>query len=363
MAAGFLMNDSSVYIIAEIGINHNGLYENCIKMVDAAAEAGCDAVKLQYFRAKNLYPKSAGDLDWKDSNGSYSYNIYDAVKGFELPDDWIEGLLSYCTSKKIELLSSVSDPEGLEILLAKGLKKIKLTSYTITNTVLIERCAKSGVPVIMSTGGATLGEIETAVSIFSRYHNKLSVLHCSIAYPTALADCNLGVIQTLRCAFPDIPVGYSDHTMEAVEAPVQAVYLGARVIEKHITLDKSMTGPDHFFALEPDELKRMVTAIRQAQLDYARGTFKIDKLIYGSTAKTVYPQEKYLRDFAFMKLYANREIGQGHRIRPEAISILRPGKKRHGLDPVYLELFDKYDIRAKRLVSFEEPITWDLICS
>ncbi|MBF0319732.1 MAG: N-acetylneuraminate synthase family protein [Nitrospirae bacterium] len=355
------MNNSRVYIIAEIGINHNGSYENCVKMVDAAVEAGCDAVKLQFFRAKTLYPKSAGELDWKDSEGKYSYNIYEAVKGFELPEGWIENLLSYCASKQIELLSSVSDPHGVDVLLEKGVKKIKLTSYTITNTVLIERCARAGVPIIMSTGGATLGEVENAVSIATRHHNKLSLLHCSIAYPTSLADCNLGVIKTLQYAFPEIPAGYSDHTMEAVEAPVQAVYLGAQIIEKHITLDKSMSGPDHFFALEPNELKLMVAAVRQAESDYKQGTFKVDKLIYGSTAKVVYPQERYLRDFAFMKLFAKRDIGQGDVIRPEDISILRPGKKRHGLDPVYLKLFEEYDIKAKRPISVEEPITWDLI--
>ncbi|WP_420265544.1 N-acetylneuraminate synthase family protein [Candidatus Magnetominusculus dajiuhuensis] len=355
------MTDGRVYVIAEIGINHNGSYENCIKMVDAAAEAGCDAVKLQFFRAKNLYPKSAGELDWKDSKGEYSYSIYGAVKGFEFPDSWIDELLWYCRSKEIELLSSASDPYGVDILLSKGLRKIKLTSYTITNTVLIEHCAKTGVPIIMSTGGATIGEIEAAIEIVTKYHNKLSLLHCSIQYPTALSDCNLGVIKTLQYAFPGFPVGYSDHTMEAIEAPVQAVYLGARIIEKHITLDKAMDGPDHFFALEPYELMAMVAAIRQAESDYERGTFSIDKVIYGSTAKTVYQHEKYLRDFAFMKLFANRDIQQGQSIGAEDISILRPGKKRHGLDPVYLKLFEEFDIKAKKLISFEDPITWDLI--
>ncbi|MBF0557011.1 MAG: N-acetylneuraminate synthase family protein [Nitrospirae bacterium] len=355
------MADGRVYVIAEIGINHNGSYDNCIKMVDAAVAAGCDAVKLQFFRAKDLYPKSAGELDWKDSKGEYSYNIYGAVKGFELPDDWIDELLYYCRSKEIELLSSASDPYGVDILLNKGLKKIKLTSYTITNTVLIEHCAATGVPIIMSTGGATLGEIEAAIEIVTKHHNKLSLLHCSIQYPTALSDCNLGVIKTLQYAFPCFPIGYSDHTAEAAAAPVQAVYLGAQIIEKHITLDKAMDGPDHFFALEPYELMAMVAAIRQAESDYERGTFNIDKVIYGSTVKIVYQEVKYLRDFAFMKLFANRDIRQGEGIRAEDISILRPGKKKHGLDPVYLKLFEEFDIKAKKLIYFEDPITWDVI--
>ena len=213
----------------------------------------------------------------------------------------------------------------------------------------------------MSTGGATLAEVEDAVSTVCRYHNKLSILHCSIKYPTKLEDCNLGAMETLKYAFPNIPVGYSDHTMEVSNATVQAVYLGARVIEKHITLNKKMEGPDHFFATEPSELRKMVSDIREAEQACKRRDFTIEKSIYGSTAKTTYSHEKYLRDFAYMWLFSKRDIKEGEIITGEDIVILRPGKKKRGLEPKFLKLFEEYKVTAKRNIVFEEPITWDAI--
>ncbi len=350
-----------VYIIAEIGINHNGSIGNCFKMIDAAVEAGCNAVKFQLFKAKYLYPQSAGSLDWKDAEKEYSYNIYEAAERFELPEDWIDKLMNYCEQRKIDFLSSVSDKTGLDLLAKKGVKRIKLSSYAITNIPLIDHCAKTALPIIMSTGGATLSEVEEAVTTVSKYHNNLTILHCSIKYPTDLTDCNLGVIETLRCAFPTMDVGFSDHTIEISDAAVQAVYLGARVIEKHITRNKKMEGPDHFFALEPSELRKMVSDIREAEQACKRRDFTIEKSIYGSTAKTTYSHEKYLRDFAYMCLFSKRDIKEGEIITGEDIAILRPGKKERGLEPKYLRLFEGYKVTAKRNIVFEEPITWDAI--
>lgn len=350
-----------VYIIAEIGINHNGSIENCFKMIDAAVEAGCNAVKFQLFKAKYLYPQSAGSLDWKNAEKEYSYNIYEAAERFELPEDWIDKLMNYSEDREIDFLSSVSDRTGVDLLAKKGIKRIKLSSYTITNIPLIDHCAKTALPIIMSTGGATLSEIEEAVTTVSKYHNNLTILHCSIKYPTDLTDCNLGVIETLRVVFPTIDVGYSDHTIEISDAAVQAVYLGASVIEKHITRNKKMEGPDHFFALEPAELRKMVRDIRQAELSYIRGDFKIEKSVYGSTAKVTYSHEKYLRDFAYMCLFSAKDIKEGEIITDKDIAILRPGKKKRGLEPKYLKLFEEYKVTAKRNIVFEEPITWDAI--
>jgi N,N'-diacetyllegionaminate synthase len=331
-------------------------------MIDAAKDAGCGAAKFQFFRAAYLYPRSAGELDWKDKEGAYSYDIYDAVKGFELPAQWLDKLIAYCKTKKIDFLSSVFDTKGVDLLIKKGMRKIKLSSYSVTNIPLIEHCAKKNMPIILSTGGALLGEIEEAVCTILKYHNKLSLLHCNIKYPTKLKDCNMGVIDTLKSAFPGITIGFSDHTAEISAAAVQAVYLGAEIIEKHITLDKKMEGPDHFFALEPGELKKMVRDIRYAAKAVAgKRKLKINKDIYGSTAKSVNKDEKYLRDFAFTKLFAVRSIRKGERIRPPDISILRPGKKAHGLDPKYLKLFKGFKITAKKNIRPEEPITWSAI--
>jgi N,N'-diacetyllegionaminate synthase len=350
-----------IYIIAEIGINHNGSLKNCLAMVDAAATAGCNAAKVQTFSADRLYPKSAGRLDWKDLNRQYDYDIYETVKRFELPLEWVDRLIEHCEEKGVDFISSVFDIPSLELLLLKGLKIIKLSSYTITHLPLIEACAKTGLPIIMSTGGANLGETEEAVATVLKYHKNLKLLHCSIQYPTALKDCNLGVMETMRLAFPGVEIGYSDHTIEVSDAPVQSIYLGGKIVEKHIALDKGMEGPDHFFALEPDELKQMVADTRLAEKNYSEQDFAIDPLIYGSTAKVCHEHERYLRDFAYMTLFAARTINKGEIIQPEDIVVLRPGKMERGLDPKFLFLFEQQKIMAKKDLAAESPITWETV--
>jgi N,N'-diacetyllegionaminate synthase len=349
------------YVIAEIGINHNGSIENCFKMIDAAVDAGCGAAKFQFFSAASLYPKSAGKLDWKDGKKKYSYDIYKAVERFELSRDWLDRLIAYCKNRRIDFLSSVFDAAGADLLIKKGMKKIKLSSYSVTNIPLIEHCAKAHVPIILSTGGALLGEIEEAVLTVLKYHNELSLLHCNISYPVKLKDCNLGVIRTLKTAFPGLKAGFSDHTIEVSDAAVQSVYLGAEIIEKHITLDKKMAGPDHFFALEPYELAEMVLDIKKAEKDTARGCFKIDWCLYGSSKKTVYPHERYMRDFCFSTIFTKRPIKRGQQIRRKDLAILRAGKKGHGLAPKHIKLFDRYQILAVQDMGSEEPVSWGMI--
>jgi len=352
---------NKVYIIAEIGINHNGSLENCYRMIDASVESGCNAAKFQLFSAKNLYPKSAGQMDWKDDKSEYSYDIYEAVKNFELPEKWIEKLISYCESKNIDFMASVFDVSGLDYIVEKGMKIIKLSSYAITNIPLIEACAKKRLPIIMSTGGATLAETEDALNCVLKYHDNVKILHCSIAYPTDLKDINMGVLNTFKYAFPNIKYGYSDHSLEVSDAAIQSVYLGGIVLEKHITLNKKMDGPDHFFALEPEELKIMVSDIRNAEEDYINDNFKIDEVIYGSSARICYEQEKYLRDFAYMTLFLKKDVKKGEIIFSNDISILRPGKKRRGLEPKYLQLFKDNIIFAKKDILFEDPLQWEMI--
>lgn len=350
-----------MYIIAEIGINFNGSLENCLKMIDESVDAGCHATKFQFFTANGMYPVSAGQLDWKDANKEYSYDIYKAVKAFELPPEWLDTIMPYCESKNIDFMASVFDIEGLEYLVKKGMKIIKLSSYTITNLPLIEAAAKAKLPIIMSTGGSTLAETEEAVRCVQKYHNDITLLHCSIKYPTPLNEVNMGVLNTLKYAFPEVAIGYSDHTFEISDAPIQAVYMGATVIEKHITLDKKMNGPDHFFALEPDELSRMVVDINNARADFESGNISIDGTIYGSTAKICHEHERYLRDFCYMTLFTKKNVKKGEVILAEDISILRPGKKARGLEPKYLKLFKENCITAKTDIAFEDPIVWSVI--
>ena len=351
----------NTYIIAEIGINFNGSLDNCYKMIDMSADAGCNAAKFQIFSAKNLYPKSAGKLDWKDDKEEYSYDIYEAIEKFELPNEWIEKLISYCKDKNIDFMASIFDIDSLNFMMEKGMKSIKLSSYTITNIPLIEACAKTGLPIIMSTGGATIGQTEEAVNAVLKYNNNLTLLHCSIQYPTDLKDVNMGVLDTLSKAFPKIKIGYSDHTQEPSDAPVESIYLGGTLVEKHITLDKKMDGPDHFFALEPDELKKMVKDIRNAEIKYKNNDFVINKAIYGSTEKICHEHEKYLKDFAYMTLFAKKSIQKGEIIDADDIMILRPGKKEKGLEPKYMKLFHENKVTASKDINFEDPMTWETI--
>jgi len=347
------------FIIAEVGINHNGSLENAFQMIDVAKEAGCDAAKFQLFTAKNLYPKSAGTIDWHDGEKSYDYNIFDVVEQFEIPFKWIDTLIDYCEKRNIDFMSTVYDIEGLNFLIQKNISKIKLSSYSISHIPLIEACAKTKHPIILSTGGATLSEVENALNTVLQYHNDITLLQCSICYPTKLSDCNLGVLDTYKRAFPDVSIGYSDHTIEISDAPVQSVYLGGTVIEKHITLDKKMDGPDHFFALEPDELKQMVLDVRKAEQDFINNNYSINLEIYGYSRKYTYPHEEYLKTFAYPTLFVNRPIKMGERILPKNISILRPGKKQRGLEPKYFCLFEEYNIIANHDMKFEDSLNWD----
>lgn len=347
------------YVIAEVGINHNGSLDNCLRLIDAAADAGCDAAKLQLFTAKTLYPKSAGRLDWKDDTGSYDYDIYEAVAGFELPLDFVEKCQQHCRARGVDFCSSVFDTAGIDFLMDLGVGSLKLSSYSVTNLPLINAAAATGLPLYLSTGGAALGEVEQAVETVHRHHRKLALMHCSIQYPTPLADCNLGVLDTFRHAFPGVKLGYSDHTMEPADAPAQAVRMGAKVIEKHITLDRSMDGPDHFFALEPQQLAEMVRAIRAAEQE--EGHAPVNPTLYGDSTRKCYDHERYLRDFAYACIFAARPIAKGQRITPKDLVLLRPGKKERGLEPKYVSLFGQTEVTAKQDLAPEDPVTWQAI--
>jgi len=339
-------------IIAEIGINFNGELKLAKRLIDIASNSGCDFAKFQLFRADGMYPKSAGKIDWKDNEKEYSYDIYEAVKQFELPIEWIDELVDYCKQKNIKFLASIFNFDDLKIYKKLNLKYIKLASYSITNLPLIEEVAKTGMHIFLSTGGSYLSEVDEAVRTIRKYHNNFTLMHCSIAYPTPLEKVNMGVIETFKKAF-ECEVGYSDHTAEIYDAPLQAKLLGAEVVEKHITFDKNAKGPDHFFALDEKELKLMVNKIKNEEI-------KLDKKIYGSTQRVPYPHEEYLRNFAYHQLFINRNIKKGETITQKDILILRRGKKEKGLEPKYWYLF-KDGIIAKKDIKIETPIKWEHI--
>ena len=329
-----LGDNSPCFIIAEIGINFNGSLELAKKLIDTAVEAGCDAAKFQAFTADNLYPKTAGELDWEDDQGKYSYSIHENVKKFELPKEWVTTLKQYCAEKGIIFFSSICDEEQADFYDKLGTPIFKTTSYAITHLPLIEHLAKKGKPLIISTGGATLEEIKEAYQSAKKYTDKIILLHCIIKYPAPLADINMKALETLQKEFPDAIIGYSDHTAEVVDAPLAAVVKGAKVIEKHITLDKKMQGPDHFFALNPVELKEMVNSVRTAEEKIKRGEkVEVNPLVLGSPEKKITPSEEYLRNFAYQTIITSAPIKKGEIMSKNNLKVLRPGKLGRKLEP------------------------------
>ncbi|MBN2053203.1 N-acetylneuraminate synthase family protein [Candidatus Woesearchaeota archaeon] len=353
------------FIIAEIGINHNGSMELAKKMIDVAAEAGCDAAKFQAFTAKTLYPKSAGTLDWQDKDGKkYSYPIYDNVKSFEMPYSWIPELKKYCEDKGMIFFASISDEESGDIFEKYGVQLLKTTSYAITHIPLLEHLAKKNIPLIISTGGSTLDEVRQAYNAVRKYHDKIIILHCVIKYPAPLPSINMNVLDTLRKEFPEAIIGYSDHSAEPIDAPVAAIYKGADVIEKHITLDKKMKGPDHFFAVEPDELKEMVMAVRDAEAKMKAGEadkISFNHVVLGTAEKKCVKEEEYLRKFAREFIFAAKPIKKGAVIKKSDLMVLRPGKKVRGLAPKELFKITGGNYAAARNIAKEDSITWKLI--
>jgi len=341
-------------VIAEIGINFNQDLKLAKRLIDIASSSGCDFAKFQLFRANSLYPKNAGKLDWKDDKGEYSYDIYEAAKSFELPLEWIDELVEYTQKRDINFLASVFNFEDLEIYKKLKLDYIKISSYSITNLPLIEEVAKTKMHIFLSTGGSYLSEVDEAVRVIRKYHNNFTLMHCSIAYPTKLEDVNMGIIETLKKAF-NCEVGYSDHTAEIYQAPLQAKLLGANVIEKHITFDKKAKGPDHFFALDEEELNIMVKKLKTT-------TPKLDKKIYGNTQRIPYPHEYYSRNFAYMRLFFKNRIKKGSVITYQDISILRPANSHKGLEPKYLKLFVENVVVASKDIEIQEPVKWDCFC-
>ncbi|MBW2975069.1 UDP-2,4-diacetamido-2,4,6-trideoxy-beta-L-altropyranose hydrolase [Candidatus Woesearchaeota archaeon] len=344
---------SPCFIIAEVGINHNGSFKNALKLIDAAKESGCDAVKFQVFKAENMYSKKAGNIEFN----KLVYPIYNRVKEFELPPEWVPELKEYCRKKDIIFFSSVCDEESADFM-DKYIDIFKLTSYSITHLPLQEHIAKKGKAVIFSTGGANLDEVKRAYNNISGYNKKIAILQCIAKYPCPLEYANVNVIKKLQRTFPEAIIGYSDHTADPVKVPSAATAVGAKIIEKHITLNKNMPGPDHSFALEPHELKKMVNAIRATEEKIrGRKRIRIDRILLGKEEKKTEKIETYLRNFAFRAIFAGKNIKKGEELTKENICILRKGKFKYGLEPEY---YDKI-IGKKALRDLEEgkPIRLD----
>lgn len=316
---------SKVIIIAEAGVNHNGDIQIAKKLIDAAVDAGVDYVKFQTFKADSLVSKSAKKAEYQSVNiNDGDDSQYAMLKNLELSHkDHLE-LMSYCEERNINFFSTAFDVEGVHYLNDLGLSFFKIPSGEITNYPYLKAVALYKKPVVMSTGMCSEKDIEKALEVLVKFGlsmEMISILHCNTEYPTPMKDVNLKAMLTIQEKFKT-KVGYSDHTL-GIEVPVAAVALGAHVIEKHFTLDKTLPGPDHVASLEPDELKAMVKAIRNIELAMSGNGGKV-------------PSESEFKNIAIARksLHIKRDLLKGHTITDEDLIPLRPGD---GISPMEWE--------------------------
>ena len=344
------------FIVAEIGINFNRKYKNAVNLIDVAAKAGCNAVKFQLFSAKKMYPPQAGE----DKSGEgRKKNIYKIVEENELPINWIPKLKDYANKIGLEFFSTVCDEEGANILEKFGADAFKVASYEITHIPLLRYIAKKKKPIIFSCGASEMKEIVEALRVFREEKNeKIALLHCIAKYGADVAYLNLNIIKTLKLRFSEIIIGYSDHSADPIKAPVAAIALGAKIIEKHITLDKNMPGPDHFFALEPKELGLMVKAIRETEEKIKRGIkIHISPKLLGESVRKTFKDEEIPRNFAHRCIFAIKDIKKGEILNEENIAVLRPGNEKRGLEPKYY--YTIMGRRATKNILRYKSIIWD----
>lgn len=329
-------------IIAEAGVNHNGSISLAKELIDVAALAGADYVKFQTFKAEELVSKQAKKADYQIANAKDKIESQlDMLKNLELSKEDHEVLMDYCKEKKISFFSTAFDLGSLQYLADIGLSLVKIPSGEITNLPYLRKAATLFEKVIISTGMATLAEVGDAINVFINEGIELKniiVLHCTTEYPTPMEDVNLKAMQTIGKQFK-VAFGYSDHT-EGIEIPIAAVGLGASVIEKHFTLDKSMGGPDHKASLEPHELVSMVKSIRN-----------VEKAISGNGTKV--PAKSEIKNIAIVRksIVANNLIKKGDVFNDQNITVKRPA---NGLSPMMWDFV--IGKRASKDFEKDEPI-------
>ena len=316
---------SHTLIIAEAGVNHNGSIELAKKLIDKAAEAGVDIVKFQTFKSEKLVTKTAKQADYQQKNlqGSAGDSQLAMLKKLELSVEDHYVLIEYCKKLGIRFLSTAFDFDSIDFLHSLNLGVWKIPSGEITNYPYLRKIAQYGEPVILSTGMSEMSDIAASIQVLMKFglrKDQIIVLHCNTEYPTPFQDVNLEAMDALRKEF-GVEVGYSDHT-KGIEVPIAAVALGATVIEKHFTLDKNMDGPDHKASLEPDELKAMVSAIRN-----------IEQAI-GTGVKTASASEKKNIGVVRKSIVAACPIKKGDTFTEENLTVKRPGT---GISPMRWE--------------------------
>jgi N,N'-diacetyllegionaminate synthase len=310
----------SVIVIAEAGVNHNGDIKIAKSLVDVAVDAKADIVKFQTFSAERQVTKNASKAAYQRETTASDETQYSMLKKLELNVEMHVELISYCKSRNIEFLSTGFDIQSVDLLQNLGQRLFKIPSGEITNYSYLKHIGELRKPIILSTGMSNLNEIKSALDIFEKTgvpKNFITVLHCTTSYPAPMIDINLKAMQTIHKEF-DVAVGYSDHTL-GIEIPIAAVALGARVIEKHFTLDRNLYGPDHKSSLEPKELKEMVKAIRNIEL------------ALGDGVKQMMPSERSNREIVRKSLVAIKQINSGDVFSLDNVAAKRPGT---GISPM-----------------------------
>ncbi len=352
------------FVIAEAGVNHNGSLELALELVDVAAAAGADAVKFQSFKAERLLTRTAAKADYQLRTTDAGESQFEMIRRLELSDEMHRAILARCREKDIVFLSTPFDVESLAYLTEElGLERIKLPSGEITNGPLLLAAARRAESIILSTGMATLGEVETALAVlvWGRVRGEedpsgesavrdcyaehgtaplaghLVLLHCTTEYPAAFEDTNLRAMDSLRQAF-GLEVGFSDHT-PGIAVPLAAVARGAVVIEKHFTLDRGLPGPDHEASLEPHELREMIAGIRAVEA------------ALGDGLKRPAASEMSNRAVVRKSLVASRPIAAGEPFAPDNLAVKRPGT---GLSP--MRYWDLLGRPAGQAYDADDPI-------
>lgn len=333
---------SAVYIIAEAGVNHNGSLDRAKEMIDAAASTGVDAVKFQTFVAESLVTRTAAKADYQQQATDVAESQFEMLKKLELSLGDFEELKAHCEEKGVDFLSTPFDLVTIDMLVNLGVNKWKLPSGELTNLLYLRKIGALKQEVILSTGMSDMDEVSAAVSVLESSgvsREDLTLLHCNTEYPTPMHDVNLRAMQTLESAFPGLKgIGYSDHTL-GIEVPIAAVAMGAIVIEKHFTLDRTLPGPDHRASLEPDDLKAMVEGIRNIEA------------ALGDGAKEPTESESKNRQIARKSIVAAKGIVAGAEFTEENLTVKRPGT---GMSPM---LWDQLiGTKAQRAYSEDEVI-------
>ena len=325
-----------IFIIAEAGANHNRDFDMAKKLIDVAADSKADAVKFQTYSAETLYSKKTPEFSYMKGQ-----NVYDLIKSIELPREWQQELAEYADQRGIMFLSTPFDYAAIDELDEIGVPAFKFASSEIVDLELLKYAASKQKPMIISTGMANLGEIEDAIStIRSVGNDDIILLHCNSLYPTSPEVVNLRAMETMREAFK-LPVGFSDHTL-GIHISLAAVAMGACVIEKHFTLDRNLPGPDHSFAIEPDELKEMVRCVQD--IEEAKGSgIKERSELEGD--------EMYVK--ARRSVHAKVDIPKGTKIVRDMLVVKRPG---YGIKPKFIDMVVGRE--AKNDINEDEWITW-----